>query len=226
MSDEDDDEESLLARVRVVKNYEKMTVVKVESKYDGDTDAQLNHLFGTFKHGYYKGKMGIEMSHADELNDLRGHYVQGLQWVMHYYYFGVQSWGWFYPYHYAPMISDLVPDLQGAVDSVPAWTMGKPFKPFEQLMGVLPASSIKLLPRAYHDLVLSSESPIKDFYPVDFELDLNGKKNDWEAVVKIPFVQEDRLIVAMSSKNHLLTAEEVRRNSTGESHAYKYVQSK
>lgn len=32
------------------------------------------------------------------------------------------------------MISDLVPDLQGAVDSVPVWTLGKPSRPFEQLM--------------------------------------------------------------------------------------------
>ena len=41
-------------------------------------------------------------------------------------------------------------------------------------------------------------SPILDFYPQEFEQDKNGKKADWEAVVKIPFIQEERLLKAMA----------------------------
>ena len=42
-------------------------------------------------------------------------------------------------------------------------------------------------------------SPIIDFYPADFGLDLNGKKQDWEAIVQIPFIDEKRLLDAMKS---------------------------
>jgi 5'-3' exoribonuclease 1 len=41
-------------------------------------------------------------------------------------------------------------------------------------------------------------SPILDFYPLEFELDLNGKKQDWEAIVKIPFIDQVRLLKAMA----------------------------
>jgi 5'-3' exoribonuclease 1 len=61
----------------------------------------------------------------------------------------------------------------------------------------------------------SPESAIIDFYPREFELDMNGKKMEWEAVVKIPFIEEGRLLSAMSTRDHLLTPEERARNDFG-----------
>lgn len=42
--------------------------------------------------------------------------------------------------------------------------------------------------------MLNQESPIIDFYPTHFETDLNGKVQEWEAVVLIPFIDEVRCL--------------------------------
>lgn len=82
-------------------------------------------------------------------------------------------------------------------------------------MGVLPDRSKKIVPEVYRDLMTNPASPIIDFYPRDFDLDLNGKKMDWEAVVKIPFIDEKRLLDAMAPKNELLSDDEKARNGFG-----------
>lgn len=93
--------------------------------------------------------------------------------------------------------------------------LGQPFRPYQQLMGVLPDRSKTIVPKVYHELMTSPDSPIIDFYPRDFELDMNGKKMEWEAVVKIPFIDEKRLLSAMAPKDPLLSEDEKARNDFG-----------
>ena len=100
--------------------------------------------------------------------------------------------------------------------------LGQPFRPYQQLMGVLPDRSKTIVPKAYHDLMTNPDSPIIDFYPREFELDMNGKKMEWEAVVKIPFIDEKRLLPAMQTKDHLLTQDERARNEFGVSLKFTY----
>lgn len=51
----------------------------------------------------------------------------------------------YYPFHYAPFLSDIrnIAGLKLTFD------LGKPFMPFQQLLAVLPAASMELLPQAY-----------------------------------------------------------------------------
>lgn len=39
-------------------------------------------------------------------------------------------------------------------------------------------------------LMTNENSPIIEYYPLDFKTDLNGKQQEWEAVVLIPFIDE------------------------------------
>ena|SRR3990167_7576919 len=138
-------------------------------------------------------------------------YVEGLVWVMKYYYQGCVSWTWYFPHHYAPFSSDLV-NLQHLKFN---FRRGKPFAPFEQLMGVLPASSAHALPDCCRQLMSDPDSPIIDFYPEDFEIDLDGCRFLWQGVVKLPFIDETRLLEAVKTIEPQFTAEERLRNSLG-----------
>ena len=55
-----------------------------------------------------------------------------------------------------------------------------PFRPLEQLMGVLPPASACFLPPDWAKLMTSSKSPLADCYPRSFAVDLNGKRKAWQ----------------------------------------------
>lgn len=101
--------------------------------------------------------------------------------------------------------------------------IGKPFLPFEQLLAVLPAASKELLPEAFRGLMTNSNSELIEYYPKDFETDLNGKKNEWEAVVLIPFIEENNLLNAMNRCYKNLTEKEADRNCHGPMFEYSFT---
>ncbi|XP_038574782.1 LOW QUALITY PROTEIN: 5'-3' exoribonuclease 1 [Micropterus salmoides] len=188
----------------------------------GDDEDEEDDMFETefrqYKRTYYMTKIGVDVVSDEFLAKQAKCYVEGIQWILHYYYHGVQSWSWYYPYHYAPFLSDIrnISGLKLTFD------LGKPFMPFQQLLAVLPAASKELLPEAYRHLMMSENSPIIEYYPLDFKTDLNGKQQEWEAVVLIPFIDERCLLAAMEPCNHKLTKEEKARNCHTECAVYSY----
>lgn len=174
--------------------------------------------FRAYKRTYYREKLKLDPDKGSILKVVH-EYVRALQWNLHYYYHGCISWGWFYPFHYAPFISDIVNFKE--VDT--NFDMGEPFKPYDQLLSVLPAASSALLPMVYRSLVTSNSSPLAQYFPTELEYDLNGKQNDWEAVVLAPFIDEDALLKATVVCNLFLTEEERANNSHGPHLLFHYV---
>ncbi|CAK7270581.1 exonuclease II Exo2 [Sporothrix epigloea] len=212
-NDDEEEEEAQLALFRVMKKYDSADVVDVFADKSQEALDNLYMLkFGQWKDAYYKDKFHwSDAELSEQVRILCENYVQGLQWVLFYYYRGIASWPWFYQYHYSPLISDVLKGLGADL----TFKLGQPFRPFEQLMGVLPDRSKSIVPSVYWGLMTDPASPIIDFYPRDFDLDMNGKKMEWEAVVKIPFIDERRLLDAMAPKNELLSDEEKARNEFG-----------
>lgn len=160
---------------------------------------------------YYEQKFHVDPKDISFRHQVARAYVEGLAWVLLYYFQGCPSWDWYYPYHYAPFAKDFV-DLEKMNIK---FEKGRISKPFEQLMSVLPAASRHALPEVFHDLMTSKDSEIIDFYPEDFEIDLNGKKMAWQGVALLPFIDMARLRKAVEGKYPLLSEDDRNRNEMG-----------
>jgi len=167
------------------------------------------------------GKIRDTSESLEEISTLCRYYWEGLNWVLLYYYQGCAAWGWYFPYHYSPMSLELS-NMPLHLLKLPKFELGKPYRPLQQLLSVLPPASKKFLPKPYQELV-EDGSPLKDWYPEKFNLDQNFKRAPWEAIALIPFLDEKRLISTLLDRkcdDKLTTAEKRRNEAEGQNYVY------
>ena len=101
-----EDEEASIALTRILKRYDNTKVVDATmEEIKEQMDKKYEERFQAWKNRYYESKFEWGIDDREQMQMLTENYVQGLQWVLYYYYRGVVSWPWFYAYHYSPMIS-------------------------------------------------------------------------------------------------------------------------
>lgn len=145
-----------------------------------------------------------------DMSNVVKEYFKSLIWSYKYYYGEMPSWTYCYPYRTSPPIKTIIDhfdekhfDVQFEKDIV--------LSPFEQLMYVMPAQSCRLLPYGLQDMMTDPESPLVEYYPSRFKLDvLAGGKNIYsEALLPHIHIQHIRCAVA----NVPLNDHEVMRNT-------------
>eukprot|EP00953_Heterococcus_sp_UTEX-ZZ885_P018807 10507-Heterococcus_DN1.PRE.2 len=146
-------------------------------------------------------------------------YVEGLCWVMQYYYqkFIAPPIAWYiskaitvpisqhkaeklpfvldcgvsdWTWYYPFHYAPFASDLLDCDKFEIKFSSSEPFRPIEQLMAVLPPASAPALPPPCRQLMLEKQSPILDFYPEEVPCDPNGKPMPWLWVVLLPFIDE------------------------------------
>jgi len=197
----------------------------------------------SYRDFYYETKLG--WSPSKEKRDITlanrrcqvRDYLEGLHWVLSYYHKGAPSWEWYFPHLYAPLSTDMVnlhefyetDDIDNPTDfKTFKFEQSEPFPSLAQLLSVLPPQSAGLLPKPLAELMIHPSSPIAEFYPREFTTDANGKRQSWEAVVKIPFIDGDVLLDVVNSiiardkegAMEVLSTAEKRRNARGESRLF------
>ncbi|UKK02282.2 5'-3' exoribonuclease 2 [Theileria orientalis] len=195
------------------------------SKYPNEPRTLLD-----YKNRYYLAKMGIsnqlikcDLSSVNSVDDVVREYLVGIQWILYYYYRGVPSWSWYLQCKYPPFIHDMVLFMKNekrkyvmengiAVVLTPLLSQvldikfekGKPITPYEQLMLVLPRQSAHFLPSVFSDLITEQESPLYQYYPIHFDVDMDNTNVPWGGITLLPSVPYSLMLECMNkalSKN-------------------------
>ncbi|KAL7717295.1 5'-_3' exoribonuclease [Entamoeba marina] len=175
-------------------------------------DSSVNIRVG--EKGYYERYYNIHFgseNNTDSFKKKMVHdYFEGLVWVFLYYTQGVQSWRWFYGYHYAPFAFDFKEYL--SVDDEIDFDEDEPISPLEQLLSVLPPQSFGNIPGELARSVISSNSPILSYYSTNFKTDINGESQTYKGVPEIEFVDQEKLHKCVENELSKVKGRELKRN--------------
>ncbi|EPY36244.1 5'-3' exoribonuclease 2 [Angomonas deanei] len=152
-----------------------------------------------FRVQYYESKFGWSRDSPEfEANIAKccGEYLRGVQWVMRYYTRGCPSWEWYYPYYYSPLLEDLAAFKETVNVQM---NISAPLHPVEQLLAVLPRSSVHGLPEVLQPAVLDPNSVLGKFYPDKVDVDFSEANFAYQGVLRIPFIDSTELRLARES---------------------------
>lgn len=166
-----------------------------------------------WKRQYYSYFLGNEKS--GRISDLVKNYLEGLMFVVNYYFKGPPSWTWFYRYRIAPLPGEIFKYLSGVDDANKEinFDLGQPIAPLDQLMVILPPQMANILPKCYRDLMLKEDSPLKDLYPHSFELDVYPGQKLIYTEPLLPELDISRVLASTLKVADILNAAEVKRNT-------------
>lgn len=183
-------------------------VVRNSSRVNGltviDMDAVADEYYST------------KFADGSDRSTIARHYLDGIIWVMNYYEAGMPDWLWCYPHLFGPFIRDLA-------EAAPAFKPrrfdhNEPVDPMLQLMMVLPPSDQReMVPPVLH---MMNNPEHKKYFPDRVEIDMSGKKKDWEGIPIVPFICITDFCRFYTARKKMIPAADARRNIRGKTFVY------
>jgi 5'-3' exonuclease len=152
-----------------------------------------------------------------DITEVCHQYLDGMQWVLTYYTKGIPDWKWRYPYHYAPFSFWLKDNVKSF--KFREYTETSPTLPFIQLLSVLPPKCSYLLPEPLNKVL---ETNMGKYCPEKIEVDLSGKRQEWEGTVKLPMIDYSEVEKLYIRQVKNIDERERKRNILGKSFLYKF----
>lgn len=147
---------------------------------------------------YYYTRLFDMNSHNDTIiNDACNSYIQGLNWIVDYYFNKKIKNNWYYPYNYSPSVLDVYNYIE--VHKNDTLTLNDETKYIInediQLLMIIPRASISVLPDNLQDIINNTKS-IGYLYPIDFYIETYLKTKLHECHPKLPYLNFNQLHIA------------------------------
>ena len=173
--------------------------VHPEHKYYNREFDKINYWGKDWKCDYYKYFLNINCNNAEEydtfLKKVCKNYLESLVFTMEYYLFASPAWRWYYRFRCAPLPSDLLLYVTQAKDVLDIkLDKSTPYHPLEQLFMILPPQASDLLPVKFRKLMTGIKSPLIQYFPIDFKLDVVlGQKYEYSEPI-LPEQNDSRIL--------------------------------
>lgn len=169
-------------------NHENIIVIENDPIKIGQGDPKV------WKRRYYEHYFTNEQNKQYDVNEICKSYLNGLSWILKYYFNECPSWIWQYKYFHAPFISDIYNFLVQTnynLNNV-QFELRKPLSQHAQLLAVTPPVHKHLLPEKYRKL-MENDSPIIDMFPTNIKIDTLYKSKWWLCIPMLPCIDIDRI---------------------------------
>lgn len=156
----------------------------------------------------YKQKY-LEIKIQSEEKDVVQNYVDGLNWILRYYFYGIIDWDYIYYFSYAPFASMIAINLSSYKIEI---NLKKtyPSPPYLQLLAILPPQSYDLIPEELNKIMFRED--MKKYYPTEIEIDYQGKRKEFEGIIILPFINMKELKEIYEKEIKNLNKNDIKRN--------------
>ena len=149
-----------------------------------------------YRQEYYTRNFGNSDEHF--IQGVCNEYIRGISFVIEYYSKCIPTFEWYYPYHYAPLFEDLSRFVSASKELSYSFAMKPPLTQVEALASVLHPRNFGQLPKPVADFLML-RSKLDSNFPTEFEVDLEGKMQEYEGIILLPMIEYDTI-------KHLLKA--------------------
>lgn len=155
-------------------------------KYERTLEKYINPFQDKWQERYYKSLFGINVNK----NDICQKYIEGLEWTLKYYTKGCIDWRWYYPYHYPPLLEDLIKYIPMTEKQILPIKSPQPVHEYVQLCYVLPPQHLYLLPEKLQPFIYKYKSI---WYNTECKFIWAFCRYFWEAHVHLPELPIEKL---------------------------------